>query len=132
MITYVDTSAAVKLLLAEAESAAMRALIESVDPAQEAVLSSRLLRTEFHRVAFREGIEVQRVDRILAHIELVDVTRSMLDAAAALRRQVHTLDAIHLATASAVGGPSAVRLVTYDASMASVATAEGFEVVSPR
>ena len=71
MIVYLDTSAAFKLLAAEAESEPLAAALTALDPA-DVLLSSRLLFTELHCAAQRRSVwDVTAVNAVL-EIQLDD------------------------------------------------------------
>ena len=117
-LVYVDTSAALKTLIDEHGTDRVRRVFEQATAGELSLVSSRLLRTEMYRVAFREAIPDDDVAAVLSHVALVDLTRALLDAAAALRFHVRTLDAIHLATAAELDqGEDRVHLLTADGTM---------------
>lgn len=127
-VTYVDSSALVKLAVLEAESAALRAYLYRRRP----LVSSALARTEVGRALAPLGPEaVRRGREVLAGVDLVKVSDRLLEVAATLPpTQLRSLDAIHLATADQLGaalGP----VVTYDGRMASAARALGWTVAAP-
>jgi predicted nucleic acid-binding protein len=127
--TYVDSSAIVKLVVREPESAALLRYLRRRGP----LVSSALARTEVLRALLPLGRPaVERGRSVLARIDLVRVNDRVLDAAGALLPvHVRSLDAIHLATAQQLGVDLA-RIVTYDGRMAVAARTLGFLVVSPR
>ncbi len=126
--TYLDSSALVKLAVAEAESNALRRYLNG----RRALVSSALARTEVGRALLPLGAAaVARGDAVLARVDLVSVSNRVLRAAASLGPNVlRSLDAIHLATAAQLGDDLAI-LVIYDHRMASAALAMGWEVVAP-
>ncbi len=129
MRAYLDTSAAVKLLVAEPGTAELEDYLDQLDDHSDELLASRLLFTELHcAVARRDLPEPERADVILDSLLLVDVQRRDLDTAAVSGWRLRAADAIHLATALRVG---ATTMVTYDAELASAATRAGLRVVSP-
>jgi predicted nucleic acid-binding protein len=70
-------------------------------------------------------------ERILAGIHQVAINDAILATAARLRpASLRTLDAIHLATALALGADSAI-LVSYDRRLAEAASASGIPTASP-
>jgi uncharacterized protein len=125
---YLDTSAFVKLVAAESETRALRAFLDG-RPEQ---VSSIILDTEAHRAAARFGPDVaSRADRLLARITLVPLNLEVR----ALARTVpplalRSLDAIHLATAVALGADLGVFLA-YDRRLLDAATDAGLAVASP-
>lgn len=133
MISYLDTSAAMKLLVQEAESDAMEAYVRSPGEgaAERLLVSSWSLHTELHCAANRhpDAIDVQAVGVVLDTASLIDITRGDLLTAAALPGQLRSHDAVHLAVALRVGSDE---ILTYDADLALAATAAGLVVTQPR
>lgn len=127
--SYLDSSAIVKLVVAEEESSALRAYLKRRRP----LVSSAVARTEVGRALLPLGVgAVHRGEDVLARVDLVRVTDRVLDAAARLLPvELRSLDAIHLATAQQLGG-SLARVVTYDGRMAAAAAAMGWKVVVPK
>jgi predicted nucleic acid-binding protein len=125
-LAYLDASAIVKLAVREAETAAL----ETYVIARRALLSSRLGAAEALRAERRAG-QSSRVDEALAALFLCEVTVDILHHAAALApASLRTGDAIHLATALAIGDPH-IEFVTYDRRLAKAAGAAGLHVVHP-
>jgi predicted nucleic acid-binding protein len=125
---YLDSSALVKLVIHEPESRALRARLES-SPER---VSSALARVEVPRAVRAHGARArQRARATLARVSLIRIDDALLDAAAELGPPVRSLDAIHLASAGAVGGDLAA-LVTYDVRMARAAGALGMPVEAPK
>ena len=128
MAIYVDTSAAVKLLVREAETSALRRWLRD---GERDLVSSDLLRTELSRVALRLGDGTRRAEAILAGITVLPVTTTTFEAAGALEpASMRSLDALHLAAALDLGDELDA-IVTYDERLAAAATAHGVEVVAP-
>lgn len=75
MIAYLDTSAAMKLLVEEPESSALTAFLQAVGDGQ--VAAGWLLHTELHCAARRhpDVVEVAAVGALLDAVTLVDITR---------------------------------------------------------
>ncbi len=132
MTSYLDTSAAMKLLVQEAESDALEAYLQTPgDRATERLLvSSWLLHTELHCAANRhpDAIDVDSVGVVLDTASLIDITRGDLLTAGALPGQLRSHDAVHLAVALRVG---ADEILTYDAELAVAAAAAGLVVTQP-
>jgi uncharacterized protein len=124
--SYLDTSAAMKLLIEEAESAAL--LIE-LQTSSRTLAASWLLHTELHCAAGRNPglIPTASITVLLDVVTLVDVTRGDV-LAAGTHAPLRSNDAIHLATALRLG---ADELITYDHELADAATAAGIRVVAP-
>ncbi len=126
--TYLDSSAIVKLAVAEPESAALRRYLRRRRP----VVASALARTEVGRALLPLGdAAVRRGAEVLARVELLRVSDRVLDVAARLQPpELRSLDAIHLATAQQLGSDLA-RVVTYDDRLSRAAQAMGWTVVAP-
>jgi predicted nucleic acid-binding protein len=127
-VTYVDSSAIVKLAVAEPESPALRRALSR----RQTLVTSALARTEVARALLGLGPEaVRRGDEVLRRLQLLRVNDRVLSDAGRLEpAQLRSLDAIHLATAQQFG-TSLKRVVTYDARMADAARALGWSVSSP-
>lgn len=129
MICYLDTSAALKLLVEESESAALVAYLQSAEGERQLV-ASWLLHTELHCAANRhpEDIDLNSVGVVLDAVSLIDLTRGDLLTAGTLPGRLRSNDAMHLAVALRVG---ADELVTYDTELVAVANAAGVVAVQP-
>jgi len=127
-VTYVDSSAIVKLAVAEPESAALRRALSR----RQTLVTSALARTEVARALLALGPEaVRRGDEVLRRLQLLRVNDRVLSDAGRLEpAELRSLDAIHLATAQQFG-TSLRRVVTYDARMADAARALGWSVSAP-
>jgi predicted nucleic acid-binding protein len=120
---YLDSSAIVKLAVAEKESPALRRYLRRRAP----VVVSALARTEVARALLPLGpAAVQRGHEVLIRVS----DRILLDAGTLLPAQLRSLDAIHIATMRQLGG-SLRRVVTYDSRMAEAASAMGMTTVAP-
>jgi hypothetical protein len=127
-VVYLDSSALVKMVVAEPESAALRRFLRR-HPRR---LSSALARTEVIRVVRHLGPKATaRARQVVQRIDLVRLDDAMLDAAAALDAAIlRSLDAIHLASAQSVAAELEA-IVTYDARMAASAQLLGLPVIAP-
>lgn len=125
---YLDSSAIVKLVVREPESAALRRYLRRRRP----LVSSALARTEVDRALLPLGSEaVRRGQEALSAIELARVSDAVLaDAGRLVPAELRSLDAIHLSTAARFG-ENLFRLVTYDDRMAVAARQMGFRVIVP-
>jgi|SRR5580658_1395810 predicted nucleic acid-binding protein len=128
-VAYLDSSAFVKLVVAEPESEALRrALARWPDQ-----VSSTLLRTETVRALRRSGNELHlaAARSLLRTVHMIRVDEPLLDRAGDLGPpDLRTLDSIHLAAALALSDEVGVMFV-YDARLRKAAAACGFEVASP-
>jgi predicted nucleic acid-binding protein len=127
---YLDSSAFVKLAVEESETAALRQFL--ADRAMRHV-SSALLRTEALRAVRDLGPgALASVREALRRVDLVAIDDRILEAAGNLEpRALRTLDAIHLATAMAMGDDLDA-IVTYDDRMVEAAGLLGLLVAAPR
>jgi uncharacterized protein len=127
--TYLDSSAIVKLVVAEPESAALRRYLRRRRP----LVSSALAKAEVARALLPLGEQAaHRGQEVLARVELIRISERILAAAGRLLpTELRTLDAIHLATAQQLGRDLA-RLVTYDERLHGAAAAAGCPVSAPR
>jgi len=131
MQLYLDGSALVKLVVSEAESAALRTYL--AERRSDARMAAAVARTEVVRaVAMHRSIELVETARsIIARLHLVPLNNRLLDAAATkLPPELRTLDAIHLA--AAMTAPDLRAIVTYDRRLADAAATAGLAVVAPR
>jgi predicted nucleic acid-binding protein len=130
MRAYLDTSALVKLVVSERESAALHAYLRRVG--DDTLFTAALTRTELVRAVLGAGIAaVAQARRVLDELDTVNITRGLLDAAADLRpARLRTLDAIHLAAARRAGAELRA-VVTYDNRMAGAAADLGIPVEAP-
>jgi predicted nucleic acid-binding protein len=126
---YLDTSAFLKLLVAERESAALRDFLLRWPER----VSATLLRTEAVRALRRAGYDKQvgAARRLFGTLRLIRVDEALLDHASELEpREMRSLDAIHLAAALTTGSDLGV-FVTYDERLADAARERGITVTSP-
>lgn len=127
---YLDTSAAVKLVVAERGSAALLTWAGAHDGE---VVSSDLLRTELLR-ATRRGAprQMPRARAVLDSITLLTLPTATFERAAELDPDgLRSLDALHLAAALELGD-DLDGLVTYDNRLAEAARQYAVTVIAPR
>ena len=124
---YLDTSAAVKLIVQEAESDALAAELRSNEPELVACL---LLETELRRLVAREAVLTQKaVTDLLRGVDLHELPPPLFAEAGLLPGdRLRSLDALHLAAAIRLEVDA---VVTYDQRMAHAATSLGLEVLVP-
>lgn len=124
---YLDSSAIVKLIAHEPETAALFEVVRG-DPD---VVSSQFAVTEVIRAVARAGGGTTRATSVLDGIALVPVDGAILRDAASLKpRSLRTLDAIHLATALTLGRDLDA-VITYDQRLGAAAVRAGLTVSSP-
>jgi predicted nucleic acid-binding protein len=124
---YIDTSAFLKLLVAEAETPAMRSWFVTEGPHW----SSQLLKTEAMRAAARLGIPDSALETALGTVTFVSPSvATFLSAGRLAPSSMRTLDALHLAGALELV-PDVRGIVTYDAQLAQGAQQVGLAVVAP-
>ena len=127
-VWYVDSSAIVKLVAREPESAALRRFVGRRKP----LVASALVRTEVNRAVLGLGAPfLHRAADVLNRIDLVRINDQVLSDAGLLEpATLSSLDAIHLATA-ALFEATLSGVVTYDESMSRAARSYGWKVLSP-
>ena len=127
---YLDSSAIVKLVAPEPETAGLVQTLRS-DPD---AISSALAQVEVTRAVMRAGATRERASRaatVLERIALVPIDPGILGRAADLQPpNLRTLDAIHLATVLLLRRDIA-GLITYDARLARAAAAADIAVLTP-
>lgn len=126
-VAYVDASALTKLVLDEPSSPAMRHWYVEA----ERIASSVVGGIETRRAIARQLPADDRVEVILRSVVLIEVDPGIaVMAASMLPRSLRTLDAIHLASARALGAEIDA-FVTYDDRLAEAARALGLPVIRP-
>jgi predicted nucleic acid-binding protein len=131
---YADASALVKLVVDEAESAALRAYLDDAD-----LISSELVLTEIPRAINRAAATdptlprerlLTRAGELLDAIGLLSVDRELLLTAGTLAEpRLRALDAIHITSALSAGTLDA--FVTYDERQGAAARLLGLRTTAP-
>jgi predicted nucleic acid-binding protein len=127
---YVDSSALVKLVQTERESAALRRYLRRQGSLVRATCA--LARVEVVRAVAPGGARaVALARRQLGRFHQLDLDRELLERAAALpaAAPLRSLDAIHLAAAQTL--PALRAVVTYDIRMQAAAQALGLPIEAP-
>jgi predicted nucleic acid-binding protein len=126
-LTYVDSSAIVKLAVSEPESRSLRRYL-----ARKPLVTSALARTEVARALLPLGPEaVARGEEVLRRVQMLRINDRVLAAAGRMMPpELRSLDAVHLASARELGR-SLRCIVTYDARLADAASAIGCTVAGP-
>jgi uncharacterized protein len=131
-LLYADTSALVKLAVDEAETTAVREALDHCD----AVATSVVTEIELGRAVLRAreqgttALDDVALMAITASLVMIELTPAIRRTAAELQpATVRSLDAIHIATAAALGSDAAV--LTYDHRMQDAATSLGLQVLAP-
>lgn len=124
---YADTSAALKLIVEEPESAA---LARTIDHEQPELVGTLLLETELRRLVPRDAaLSRSLVSELLDSVDLYEVSPSIFREAGLLPGvALRSLDALHLAAAVRLGVDA---VLTYDHRMADSARDLGLAVLSP-
>ncbi|MEA1904132.1 MAG: type II toxin-antitoxin system VapC family toxin [Actinomycetota bacterium] len=127
-VWYIDSSAIVKLVAREPESAALRRFVRRRSP----LVASALARTEVNRAGLALGDTYRRrAGDVLGRIDLVRVNNQVLSDAGRMEPvTLRSLDAIHLATA-ALFESTLSGVITYDGPIADAARSLGWKVSSP-
>jgi predicted nucleic acid-binding protein len=128
MVWYIDSSAIVKLVAREPESAALRRFVRPFP----SLVASALTRTEVNRAVLGFGERFhRRAADIFSRIDLIRVSNHVLDAAGRMDpATLRSLDAIHLATAG-LFDTTLSGVITYDGRIADAAESYGWTVSSP-
>jgi len=129
MAYYVDTSALVKLVVAEPETMALQNWLgEQTEP----LVSSDLARAELLRATRRAAPDrLLRAREVLDILVLTVVGTAIFEQAGRLEPPaLRTLDALHLASALDLGD-DLDGMVTYDDRLASAARVHGVPVIAP-
>lgn len=126
-LAYLDISAAMKLIVEEAESAVLARVLSSTPDRRLA--SSWLLHTELHCAAGRhpDDVPLQAVQAMLDAVNLVDLTRGDM-IAAGTNAPLRSNDAVHLAVAIRL---AVDEIITYDDALAGAATRAGLTLLAP-
>jgi predicted nucleic acid-binding protein len=130
-LIYLDSSAIVKLVLPEAESAVLFSTLQN-HPLR---VASALVATEVPRAIRRVAPSPEAMERsrlVLGSIHLLKIDDTVLTQAADLEPPgLRTLDAIHLASALAIGD-DLIAFVSYDRRLVEAARSVGLPVLSPQ
>ncbi|HEY2447497.1 MAG TPA: type II toxin-antitoxin system VapC family toxin [Mycobacterium sp.] len=128
---YLDTSATVKLVVAEKESPALINWLN--DRLDQNLITSAVGNIELIRAAARVGPSaVARARNVASTIDTLVLTETIAAAAAAMPpAELRTLDAVHLATAHA-HRRSLTAFCAYDRRLLEAAESQGLPTVSPR
>ena len=126
---YLETSAAIKLVVAEEGSTALRRWLT---PRDGQIVSSDLLRTELLRATRRAAPEhMVQARAVLDALVLVTLSTAVFERAATLEPDVvRSLDALHLAAALELAD-DLEGMVTYDRRLGEGCRALGILVVRP-
>ena len=127
MSWYADSSAILKLLIVEKESAALTNFIDFT------IKSSALTRVEIIRVLHKIAPEkIAQAQVILAGIDLTPLNPAILSAAENFAPAItlKSLEALHVASVLFLGA-AVEGLITYDKAMIKNAKELGIKVVSP-
>lgn len=128
---YLDTSALVKLVFEEDESAALAEWV--AERVEVPKISSDVSIVELLRTCRRiDEAAVGAASLLFGGIDLLPVDRSVIDQAATVTpNELRSLDAIHLASALSVKA-HLTAFVAYDSRLCSAALQAGLKVESPR
>ena len=126
-VYYVDTSALVKLVRSEPESAALTRWLSG-----RTWVIGDLHRTELRRAALRAGpVSATRAERLLAEVDLVSFDGSLYDRAGRMTPAgLRTLDALHL-TCALVLEQDLAGVVAYDRRLLEAARQHRIRAFSP-
>lgn len=127
---YLDSSALLKLLHEEPESAALEEWLTARSGTP--VVSSELARVEVIRACRRVNSDALPAARaLLAQLDLIPLTSDVLDVATDVgETTLRSLDAIHLASAMSIRADLSA-FVAYDQRLATAASDSGLEMFLP-
>lgn len=130
---YMDTSALTKLLVAESETPDLQTWLTTQTGQGEYAVTSALGRVELMRAVARQdepGLP-ERARYLLDGLDMLPITDAVIALAESIGpATLRSLDAIHLAAASQVGG-ELTSFVTYDHRLLDGCRHVGFEAQSP-
>ena len=132
MNLYLDSSAAVKLFTAEAESPALASVVrELIGSGVGRLFLSRLTQLETVRSLRRKGEDPTVADRFFEAADLVDIRPQDFEKAQhVLPSSLRSLDSLHLVSALRLS-ELGIAMVTYDRQLAEAAAAAGLRAISP-
>jgi predicted nucleic acid-binding protein len=128
---YLDSSALVKLVLAEPGSKALHEHL--LDHRELIQLSSELAKVEVIRALIRLGAEAEvlaEAKTLLRNFARLPIGSEIDQATTLPGKDLRSLDALHLATARMLG-PALSQFITYDKRLAKAALDAGLPVVTP-
>lgn len=130
MPTYIDASAAVKLVIDEDETEPLR---HWLDLAPRQLVTAHLTLTELVRAVRRiDSTALDRVPPVLSTFHLISITAAGFERAGDLDPpELRSLDALHLSVALGLGD-DVDSMLTYDQRLTDAAEAHGLTVIAPR
>lgn len=127
---YLDSSALVKLVLPEPESAALLALLPDWEEHVSSVIASVEVLRAARRASASEEV-ARRAAQVIRSVHLVTLDDEVLEVASSLAPPIlRSLDAIHLASALVLE-PDLGAFVAYDERLAEAARRRGITVLRP-
>ncbi|MGC4173746.1 type II toxin-antitoxin system VapC family toxin [Demequina sp.] len=122
---YLDTSVAVHAL--DGHPRATEWFDQAIGESD--VVSSRLLQTELTRFLRRVALPINMRDALLDKVTMAVLDEATMSSAEANTEHAKTLDAIHLATAVALGSDTVI--VSHDANVLRLAAELGLRTLDP-
>jgi uncharacterized protein len=133
-LVYLDSSAAVKLILREDDSNPLQRFIQGENPWHQALrlVGSDLVRVETMRACARSHPQgAAKASELMRAISLVRISPAHIAVSATHPPpELRTLDALHLVTALTLT-PELVGMITYDERLRESANAAGIKTFSP-
>jgi len=129
-LIYLDSSALVKLILVEAESAGLREWL--AENSEQPMVSSTLHRAEVARAVWRyEPAALGQCYRLMRRVQQLGMSADILDTAGTIPPQIlRSGDAIHLASALSIKH-YLTAFVAYDKKLLAAADGIGLPTASP-
>ncbi len=140
MIVYLDTSALLKLYLAEPESAEVRRLVQAADLLCTHLITYAEMRAALARAVRLQRLPAEELQRLVAQLDVDwDTLRTTVPDGAMVRRagvlaerfDLRGYDSVHLAAAEAVfaaAGEAKFLMAVYDGQLAEAARSLGMAV----
>lgn len=128
MILYLDTSAAVRLLIEHPETGTLQFYLDEMSQ-HATIVSSVIMETELRRIAAECGAPQILATTILGGVNMIDPLRSHFAMAGLLpAKGLRSLEALHLITAMRA---EADVLVAYERPLIEAAASVGLASISP-
>ncbi|HEV7669147.1 MAG TPA: PIN domain-containing protein [Thermoanaerobaculia bacterium] len=128
---YLDSSALVKLVVREAESEALFDFLSAYPRRISSILATTEVPRAVRRLPEVPDNLLSRASQVLDNIEQIELSPTLAVAAAALEpATLRSLDALHLASALALGDELA-GIVSYDRRLTDAAREVGLSVYTP-
>jgi predicted nucleic acid-binding protein len=128
-LVYIDTSAIVKIIFEEPESAALKRIVDQLR-AESPIYTSDLGLCELHRLARAEGATADHVQQAVSGFGTLPLDSQTYQVAAQnIDNELSLIEALHLAVAEQ---HCCATVLAYSSALAHAAQAAGMTVLSPK